>query len=246
MKLICFLPWGYPDREHSPEMAEWYIKGGCDCLEIGIPPRDAYLDNDFLREVMRKAYLQESDPGRYLEDILLLRKAHPETELLLMLYEETILAIGAAKLADFCREARVGGIICGDLKQPELKSKLQCEGVPLASVANFTMTDEMVERCRNAAGFIYQRAVRSPGQEVREGCETLEKCIRYLRENGVVQPIYCGMGIREPEDARAAMEAGADGCFLGSSVVALFDTPEALRAAIEAYRSAILTSQKET
>ncbi|MBC8536720.1 tryptophan synthase subunit alpha [Feifania hominis] len=238
MKTICFLPWGYPSMERSAEIAACYLEAGCDAIEIGIPPRDAYLDNEYLRGVMRRAYEQCPDPLVYLEDIRAFAKAHPETELLLLLYDETIRAIGAQRLTAFCRELRIDKLVSGDLKDPALLDELRRGGLFKSSGTGWSMPEEAVQNCLGDGGFVYLRAALTPGETPRPGCETLAGCVRHLREAGVTRPIYCGMGIHAPADAAAAREAGTDGCFVGSSIVKLVDQPRELIETIRSYCAA--------
>ena len=49
IKTICYLSFGYPTIEKSIEMAGRYIEGGCDAIEVSIPPKDPYRDSAFLQ-----------------------------------------------------------------------------------------------------------------------------------------------------------------------------------------------------
>ena len=53
IKTICYLSFGYPTIEKSIEMAGRYIEGGCDAIEVSIPPKDPYRDSAFLQELYR-------------------------------------------------------------------------------------------------------------------------------------------------------------------------------------------------
>ena len=52
----------------------------------------------------------------------------------------------------------------------------------------------------------------------------------------VSEPIYCGAGIKCPDDARKVKEAGGDGFFVGSSIIKLYDEPDKLVALIREYK----------
>ncbi|MEG1754286.1 MAG: tryptophan synthase subunit alpha, partial [Christensenella sp.] len=102
IKMICYLSCGYPTVERSMEMAEYYIEGGCDAIEMSIPPKDPYRDGPFIQDLMRKALAGCDDYDFYLENIRKFAIKHPNTELFLLLYHEVIMSIGYEKLADFC------------------------------------------------------------------------------------------------------------------------------------------------
>ena len=40
------------------------------------------------------------------------------------------------------------------------------------------------------------------------------------------EPIYCGAGIKCPEDAAKVKAAGGNGFFVGSSIIKLYEKPE--------------------
>ena len=69
--------------------------------------------------------------------------------------------------------------------------------------------------------------------------ETPGELIRYIRENGIKNPIYCGGGIRKAEDVWTLREAGADGFFLGTSLLTLVDEPEKFVETVKMFKSAI-------
>ena len=80
------------------------------------------------------------------------------------------------------------------------------------------------------------QAFPSEGQYVKPGFEDLSTCIKYLRERKVSEPIYCGAGIKSPEDAKKVKEAGGNGFFVGSSIIKLYDEPEKLVELIKEYK----------
>ena len=81
-------------------------------------------------------------------------------------------------------------------------------------------------------------AFPAPGSYIKPGFEKLETCIRYLRERKVSEPIYCGAGIKEPEDAARVKAAGGNGFFVGSSIIKLYSEPDKLAEMIRAYKDA--------
>ena len=238
MKMICYLCCGYPTIEDSVKMAEYYIQGGCDAIEVSLPPKDPYRDGPFIQELMRHAYGQCADYDRYLEAISGLVEAHRETEFFLLLYGEVIASIGGEKVASFCEAHGIRSIISGDLADPKALQALKDHGVRLARAVNYRMREEDIQRCIHTDGFTYMQAFPSPGQEIKPGFEELETCIRYLRERGVSEPIYCGAGIKGPEDAARVKAAGGEGFFIGSSIIKLYDEPEALLKLLREYRQA--------
>ena len=68
--------------------------------------------------------------------------------------------------------------------------------------------------------------------------ETLKKAIELLREKGVARPVYCGVGIRRPEDVAFIKESGGQGFFLGSALMQYYEEPERLAEIIRCYKAA--------
>ncbi len=239
VKVICYLSFGYPTIEESAKMAEYYIEGGCDAIEVSIPPKNPYRDSAYLQELFYQAMDRCSDYEEYLKGIAAMADKHPETEFFFVLYHEVIMAIGAEKLGRFCRGHHITNIIFGDLHDEEAIGTLHRCGVKLARSVNYKMEEADIGRCMQADGFTYMQAFPGEGQYVKPGFEKLETCIQYLRERRVSEPIYCGAGIKCPADAAKVKAAGGNGFFAGSSIIKLYEKPEELVKLIREYKEAV-------
>lgn len=51
-------------------------------------------------------------------------------------------------------------------------------------------------------------------------------------------PVYCGIGIRSPQDVTFIRESGGQGFFLGSTIMQYYEEPEKLTETIRAYKEA--------
>ena len=153
IKTICYLSFGYPTIEKSIEMAGRYIEGGCDAIEVSIPPKDPYRDSAFLQELYRVALAQTDDYSKYLEGIGRMTEQYPSTEFFFVLYHEVIMAIGAEKLGEFCEKHHIVNVISGDLHDPEAIAALRKHGVKLARSVNYKMNEDDIQRCINTDGF---------------------------------------------------------------------------------------------
>ncbi|MEA5068089.1 MAG: tryptophan synthase subunit alpha, partial [Christensenellaceae bacterium] len=72
---------------------------------------------------------------------------------------------------------------------------------------------------------------------VNEKYPLLSDLIAHLRAEGIDRPIYCGVGIHQPEDARMARQAGADAVFVGSTILKLYDDKQALIRKIHEFKA---------
>lgn len=239
VKMICFLCGGYPTVEKSMEMADYYVQAGCDAIECSMPPENPYRDGEYIQNLMHIAYDGCHDYDVYMDAIRGFCRKHPLTEVFLLLYNEVIQKIGGEKLGRFCKEVGIQYIISGDLKDEKIIKTIHRYDVKLARTVNYAMKEDDIQRCIHTDGFTYMTAFPSPTQEVKPGFEELSTCIAYLRQRHVSEPIYCGAGIKGPQDAKRVKDAGANGFFVGSSIIKLYDDPQALMQLIRDYKSAV-------
>lgn len=236
-KLIGYLAYGYPTIEKSIETAEVYIKSGCDVIEVGYPTDNAYLDNETIQNTMKDALNKTTDPERYFAGIGMIRKNHPEVELLFLVYEHTIVEIGYNKFVELCREEEIEDIILVGNKDEIIKDKLIKDGFKISIYVTYELPENPIKEALNSNGFVYLQA--KPSGLVKEGYETLDSCIGYLREKGIKTPIYAGVGIQTAEDVNMVSKAGADGVFLGSALLKIQEDYEKLSSFIKMMKGAI-------
>ncbi len=236
VKVICYLSFGYPTIEKSIAVAGLYIQGGCDAIEVSIPPKNPYRDSAFLQGLYQVALAQTEDYDDYLKGIGRMTEQYQGTEFFLVLYHEVIMAIRPQRLGNFCETHGIRNVISGDLHDAEAIKVLRSHGVKLARSVNYKMDEADIQRCIETDGFTYMQAFPSPGQSIKPGFEDIETCIKYLRERNVSEPIYCGAGIKTPADALRIKKAGGNGFFVGSSIIKMYDNPQGLVALIKEYK----------
>ncbi|MGO3732245.1 MAG: tryptophan synthase subunit alpha [Vagococcus sp.] len=237
MNIICYLSNGYPTSEATLEKAETYIKGGCDIIEIDLPTNNPFLDNEKIQHRMKTSYSEDSSLESQVDTILSIRKNFPNQKVLILCYEHTIKQYGVQKFIDLFLEVDAESVILIAPENDTISKRLVTEGVKIASYIPFDLPEKEIVAAKSANGFIYLQA--KPAGKVREGCETLDKAIKYLREErGFDQPIYCGMGVSTQEDIKNLKAAGADGAFIGSSLFNLEETPEKMAEYIKELKEA--------
>lgn len=238
MDLICYLSNGYPSIECSKALAEDYADAGCDIIEIDFPAHDPYLESPYLAARMKDALAAEGDYEKYMRGMTDIKRKLPHTRFILLAYEATVLEIGYERFLAFCRENGFSDMILVGLKDETVKEKFMADGMGVSCYVQFQMLPEEVESAKQSNGFVYMQYMRDePGDgQVNPACPTLKDCIAHLRQQGIGRPIYCGVGIHTPEDARMAKEAGADGIFIGSAVLKLQDDIPAMKKMIQAFK----------
>lgn len=225
--------------EKSLEMAEVYVQAGCDAIEWCLPPKDPYVDPPYIGAKLRQARSGCGDYEVHLKELAAFRKKIPQVEIILLLYQETVLELTTERLISYCREHGIETILSGNLSDETARRELMEGGLRIAASMNYTMYPEEFESVCAANGFVYVQAMPSPEDlEAGRGRETLKIAIDKLRELGVERPVYCGVGIRSPQDIAFIRESGGQGFFLGSTIMQYYEEPEKLIETIRAYKEA--------
>ncbi len=108
-------------------------------------------------------------------------------------------------------------VILVGAKSGKTKDRLMAEGFKVSCYVTYSLPDEEVEEAKHSNGFVYLQA--KPAGEIRPGCETLKDCILYLREQGIGNRVYAGVGVSLPEDVAMVASSNADGAFIGSALL---------------------------
>lgn len=235
MNLICYLSNGYPTIEDSIEIANSYVKAGCDTIEIDFPSHNPFLESEYISNRMAEALKNCDDYEKYMEGMIRVKKQLPNTSFILMVYENTVEEIGVDKFIAFCLENDYRDIILVGLKNAVIKNKIIENGLRVSCYVQFQMDEVEVEYALKSNGFTYLQAVAAPNQATKE-YPTLKSCIEYLRKRGLKNPIYCGVGVHAPKDAAMVKQAGGDGVFIGSTILKLHDDKPALMQKIREFK----------
>lgn len=237
-KLICYLSFGYPTIEKSIEMTDIYIDAGCDMIEVDLPTDNPFLDSDFIGGRMKAALDNCDDYDKYLEGIANIREKYPDLPMIVLSYEHTLKKIGVDKFIEHCKKNNTLDIILVGLEGEEIKEKLIKNGLKVSCYVQFHLPDEEIESALNSNGFVYMQS--KVNDKVKEGFETLKDCIGHLRDRGVKNPIYCGVGISTKDDIVRVRESGGDAAFVGSAILKKQDNIQEMKEFIKELKSAAL------
>ncbi|MDO4478614.1 MAG: tryptophan synthase subunit alpha [Lachnospiraceae bacterium] len=237
MNIICYLNNGYPNFERSNEIAHAYVEGGAGIIEIDFPARDPYLESPLIQERMAKALENCDDYDKYMEELVKLRGELKDTKMFIVIYESTIAEIGPEKFADFCLANGFSNLLMVGIDESRGIKKLMIEkGLQVTCYVQFQMLEEEIETAANSNGFVYMQYAPAAGQGyVNPKYPTLKDCIQGLRDHGIKQPIYCGVGVHSPEDVRIVKESGGDAAFVGSAILKLQDDIPAMQETIKKF-----------
>lgn len=236
MELICYLSNGYPSIEASNQLAHQYVTAGCDVIEIDFPAKDPYLESPYLADRMQKSLEACGDYDRYMQEMINLKAQLPETRFILLAYEATVKEIGCEKFSDFCIQNNFKDMILVGLADDTVKNQLIEDGIRVSCYVQFHMLPEEIASAKQSNGFVYMQG-KPTDNTINPDYPTLKDCIKHLRSQGIQRPIYCGVGIHTPEDVEMAKEAGADGVFVGSTILKLQQDVPAMIKTIQEFKA---------
>lgn len=218
MKLIGFLSNGYPTLEDSRKRAYHYVENGIDIIEAEFPAADPYLDNDLLKKRIAIARQQTTNYDDYMNSILEIKRNLPNTEIMINIYEDTILEIGYEKFMKFMNKLGTNKLLLAGKRFPEVRKTLVENGYYASSFVTREVLDEDLKIAEKSNGFIYLQGF---GDEslYNKKYPTLKSCVEVVRPLIQDRNIYCGIGVHTVEQIKEVYKAGADGVFLGSILI---------------------------
>lgn len=230
--LMPYAVGGYPDPESCLEIVRTYARNGAGIIELGIPFSDPLADGPVIQAASQVALRQGVRPVHVLD--LAGRAAAEGARIVLLSYLNTILAFGAERFFDRCRDRGVLGVVIPDLPVEEatgLQQAAKAREIDVILLAAPTSTDARLSRIAAAAsGFIY--CVSTTGVTgTRASLRTdLPEFIARLRRHTDL-PLAVGFGVSTVEQA-AAVVGYADGVIIGSALVAMVAGSEDLETAL--------------
>ncbi len=243
--LMPYLMAGYPDLETSARIAQAYVDGGADLIELGIPFSDPLADGPVIHAAGVAAL---AAGARVHESLQVARVVSDQVPVVVMCYANLVLARGLERFVDTLVEIGACGLIVPDLPLEEAPAALEaCDqrGLALIPLVAPTTPDERLEQIgARARGFLYTVSVTGTTGERAANDGTLPGVLARARAHTDV-PVAVGFGIGTAEQAAAAMSAGADGVIIGSRLVRAAgevdaaQAPGQVRALVEEFSGAL-------
>lgn len=234
MDIILYLSNGYKTLESSYETAIDYADAGCTMMEIDFPSRDPYLEGEYIADRMAKALENCSDYEKYMDTMIRIKKRLPQVHFLVLAYENTVEEMGTERFIAFCKENGFEDVLLVGLKDETIKDRMMDSGLKVSCYVQFHMLPEEIASAKASNGFVYMQAKPTGNSNPR--FPTLKDCIQHLRDSGIKQPVYCGVGVHAPEDVKMVKEAGGDAAFVGSTILKLHEDVPAMKDMIRRYK----------
>lgn len=116
---------------------------------------------------------------------------------------------------------KVDALLClgeGHLRD-EIEAAAAAGGARLTTFVPYDLSARAVARATSATGFVFLQYTPGP-TGLRDSTDpTLTTRLAHLRAAGVTAPILTGIGLSTQDQARHALDAGANGVVIGSKTV---------------------------
>ncbi|MBD0315580.1 MAG: tryptophan synthase subunit alpha [Nitrospiraceae bacterium] len=218
--LIAYLMAGDPSLADTEQLVVALEQAGADIIELGVPFSDPIADGPVIQQAAERALRNGTSLKQVLAAVTSLRQ-RTQIPLVLMLYYNSMYAMG---LEAFCRaagDAGIDGLIVPDMPPDEAGPLRTCAmAAGLRVVYLLAPTSTAARRtyvAKESQGFLYYVSLTGiTGAKIQNMSEVgtnVEK-IRKI----TTTPIAVGFGVSTPEDA-AQVAALADGVIVGSAIV---------------------------
>lgn len=212
---------GWPSIEKTKEMVDKYVKHGVQALQFDMPSADPSRESEFIQTRMKHAReLYGTGYQVYMDALREIRRKYPSLEIHLVLYPDVIETIGLEVFADFCKEIQVYSVLAMNL---EMMRYLNGQGIATAAFIGYDTSEEAIRLAKANDNQIVFLSNKNGRTQPREGLVTWMERVRYIREAGVNAPIFGVTGISTAEELKEVKEAGADGAYIGTIMMKLWE-----------------------
>jgi tryptophan synthase alpha chain len=229
--LMPYMMGGFPNQTAADAVADAYVAGGADLIELGVPFSDPLADGPVIHDAATRALAA----GATLESVLgTCERIGGRVPVVVMAYANMALARGPERFARSLADAGATGAIVPDLPPEEggdVATRLRAAGLALVPlVAPNTPVERRARICAAAEGFVYVVSDTRTTGERDQLPAALGDLVRAVQAEAPV-PAAVGFGIGTPQQA-AEVGRIADGVIIGSRLVrAVAEAPDAGSAA---------------
>ncbi len=215
--LVTFVTAGDPDLETTEKLVLEMFENGSDIVEIGVPFSDPVAEGKTVQEASLRSLANGTDLTKILGTVENLRR---KTDILLVMYVNTIFRFGTEKFFGLCREKGVDGVIVPDLpfeERDEIRSYADDNGIIPISLVTPTSRRRIESIASDAQGFLC--CVSSPTK-----CSSLSDLDSFFGEikKSCKVPALADFGISDTEQA-AKIGSYCGGIVAGSAIVEIVE-----------------------
>jgi tryptophan synthase alpha chain len=218
--LIAYLMAGDPGLAETEQLVLALEEAGADIIELGVPFSDPIADGPVIQQAADRALRSGTSLRKILDSVKSLRQ-RTEIPIVLMLYYNSIHAMGCEEFCKAASTAGVDGLIVPDMPPDEagpLKKPADAAGLPLIFLlAPTSTTDRRKLVAKESHGFVYYVSLTGITGSKLSNVGDIQENIKKLRKVSG-SPVAIGFGVATPADA-AKVSKMADGVIVGSAIV---------------------------
>ena len=218
--LIAYLMAGDPGLSETEHLVLALEQAGADIIELGVPFSDPIADGPIIQQAAERALRHGTSLAQILALVASLRR-RTQVPIVLMLYYNSIHAMGVEDFCGAAMAAGVDGIIVPDLPPDEagpLKVPAQRAGLQLIFLLAPTSTASRRKLvARQSQGFVYYVSLTGITGAKLSSLAEISLKVEQIRKISPL-PVAVGFGVATPEDA-AQVSKIADGVIVGSAIV---------------------------
>ena len=218
--LIAYLMAGDPGLIETEQLVLALEQAGADIIELGVPFSDPIADGPVIQQAAERALRNGTSLRKILTSVTSLRQ-RTNIPIILMLYYNSIHAMGCDEFCNAAKAAGVDGLIVPDMPPDEagpLKRPADSAGLSLIFLLAPTSTaDRRKLVAKESHGFVYYVSITGiTGAKLNNVMNVGQNVDRIKKVSRT--PIAVGFGVATAEDA-ARVSKIADGVIVGSAIV---------------------------
>ena len=218
--LIAYLMAGDPGLAETEQLVVALEQAGADIIELGVPFSDPIADGPVIQQAAERALKNGTSLRKILDSVTSLRQ-RTEIPIVLMLYYNSIHAMGCEQFCKAAKTSGVDGLIVPDMPPDEagpLKGPADKAGLSLIFLLAPTSTaDRRTLVARESHGFVYYVSLTGITGSKLSNVGDVQDNVKKLKKVSTA-PVAVGFGVATPEDA-ARVSKVADGVIVGSAIV---------------------------
>ncbi|WP_341864144.1 tryptophan synthase subunit alpha [Gymnodinialimonas sp. 57CJ19] len=212
-KLVAYFP--VNDPSVPIDRLKAYEAAGVDVVELGLRTSNPYADGAIVAASMQRA----SGIGTVREALSAIKAVKTFSYGALGM----IFAYAEDKLFSDPQEWQdVDALLALGAPGPNVEKVTEvaaAQGTRITRFVPYDLPEPAVAAARKATGFVFLQYTDGKTGIRQDLDRDLESRVKKLRADGVTAPIFAGIGISTPDQAKHAVNAGVDGVVVGSQAV---------------------------
>jgi tryptophan synthase alpha chain len=218
--LIAYFMAGDPGLAETEQLVLALEQAGADIIELGVPFSDPIADGPVIQQAAERSLKSGTTLKQILTSVETLRK-NTQIPIVLMLYYNSIHAMGVETFCTLAGSAGVDGLIVPDMPPDEadpIKAPAEAAGLQLIFLLAPTSTvDRRKFVARQSRGFVYYVSITGITGAKLHNIEDVSLNVQKIKKLSSL-PVAVGFGVATPEDA-AKVSKIADAVIVGSAIV---------------------------